>query len=149
MKPIISILLVDAPLELVFATIADISQYSKAVPHIKQVEFLSEQQTGVGARFRETRLMGDKETSTVLEVTEYVDHDRIRMISDEGGTIWDSVFHVADKNGGTELKLQMDIRPYKLWSKLLMPLVRSKIAGAVGQDLVCVKTYCESEMHPQ
>ena len=48
-------------------------------------------------RFRETRVMKGREASTVLEVTEYESPRRIRLVSDEGGTIWDTVFTVAVK----------------------------------------------------
>jgi ribosome-associated toxin RatA of RatAB toxin-antitoxin module len=48
---------IDAPIDVVFATVSDINNFSKAVPHITKVEFLSEQKTGVGARFEETREM--------------------------------------------------------------------------------------------
>jgi uncharacterized membrane protein len=78
---------VDAPIELVFRTISDIENYSNAVSHIPNVEFLSEMKTGVGTRFRETRLMRGKEASTELEVKEYVENDHVHMVSDSHGTI--------------------------------------------------------------
>ncbi len=48
---------IHAPVESVFQILADIENYSKAVPDIVGVEMLSEVTSGVGARFRETRLM--------------------------------------------------------------------------------------------
>ena len=59
--------LVDAPLERVFEVVSDIRNFSKAVPHIIDVQFLTEQTEGVGTRFRETRLLKGKEASTELE----------------------------------------------------------------------------------
>ena len=49
--------LIDAPVELVFDTVADFRNYSKANPDITQVELRTDSQRGVGTRFRETRLM--------------------------------------------------------------------------------------------
>ena len=63
--------------------------------------FLSEVRTGVGTRFRETRLMHGKERSTELEVTEYVENERVRMVADTDGTVWDSVFVVSPVEGKT------------------------------------------------
>ena len=79
---------IDAPADFVFRTVAEIDNYSKAIPHIVNVEFLSDVRSGVGSRFRETRLMMGREASTILEVTEYVENERVRIVSDEGGTIW-------------------------------------------------------------
>ena len=43
---------IEAPVEAVFRTVAHVEEFSRAVPHILRVEFLSEAKEGVGARFR-------------------------------------------------------------------------------------------------
>ena len=63
---------IDAPIEVVFNTIADINQFSQAVPRIVKVKIVSDVKSGVGTRFRETRVMKGREATTELEVTEYV-----------------------------------------------------------------------------
>src|SRR6185295_361887 len=82
---------IDAPIDVVFRTVADITQFSRALPHIVKVEFLSDARLGAGTRFRETRLMKGKENVTELEVTEYVENDRVRLVADNHGVVWDSV----------------------------------------------------------
>ena len=137
---------IDAPIGVVFSTIADISSFSEAVPHIERVEFLSEVRTGVGARFRETRVMGGRKASTVLEVTEYVPDERVRFVSDQGGTIWDTIFTVqpgADGRG-TRLDMVMEARPYKLVARLVTPLMKGVVAKAIATDLDAVKAYTEA-----
>lgn len=137
---------INAPIGLVFSTIADISNFSTAVPHIQEVEFLSEVRTGVGARFRETRLMGGRKASTVLEVTEYVADERVRFVSDQGGTIWDTTFTVeaAGDGRGTRLGLVMEAKPYRLVSRLITPLMKGVVAKAIATDLDAVKAYAEA-----
>lgn len=137
--------IIDAPLEDVFNTVADIRQYSEAVTHIIKVEFLTESKTGVGTRFRETRLMKGKEVTTELEVAEYVENERVRMVADSHGTVWDSVFSVKSENGKTNLTLTMDARAYQLLPRLMNPLIKGMIAKAVGTDLDLVKVYCEDQ----
>ena len=61
---------IHASIDLVFKTVSDINNFSKAVPHIVSAEILSDTKSGVGTRFRETRLMNGKEATTVLDVTE-------------------------------------------------------------------------------
>ncbi len=94
MKPIRTTRTINAPLEKVFSTLADIRQFSQAIPHITDVQILSAQQQGLGTRFRETRIMKGKEFQTELVVTEYVENERIRLVANAHGTIWDSTFTV-------------------------------------------------------
>lgn len=134
---------IDAPVERVFSVVADIRNFSQAIEHIERVEFLSESKVGVGTRFRETRNMKGREATVELEVTEYVENDHIRLVSDAHGTIWDTVFTVREKGGATELQMVMDAKAKKLLSKLLNPMLKGMIQKAVEQDLDSVKAYCE------
>jgi hypothetical protein len=134
---------IDAPLEVVFDTISDIRNFSKAVPEIVGVEFLSERHSGVGTRFRETRLMRGRESATVLEVTEFADDDRIRLIADSHGAIWDSEFTVRQHAGATELTLTMEARPHGLLARILVPFTRGFVEKALEQDMDAVKRWCE------
>jgi hypothetical protein len=88
--------------------------------------------------------MNGREASTELEVTELKENEMIRLVSDAGGTIWDSVFSVQEKDGGTELVLEMEARPYKLLAKLATPLMKGFMKKALEKDMVATKEYCES-----
>jgi uncharacterized membrane protein len=134
---------VDAPADVVFRTVADIGHFSQAVPHIVNVVFLSDVRSGVGTRFRETRLMNGREASTELEVTEYVENDRVRIVSEAGGAVWDTVFTVSPADDGTELTMVMDARPQTLSARLSVPLMLRMVKGAVARDMDAVKAFCE------
>jgi uncharacterized membrane protein len=134
---------INAPADVVFRTVADINQYSKAIPHIVKVEFLSEKKSGIGTRFRETRLMKGKETSTELEVTKYVPNDHIRLVSDTHGTIWDSIFTAKPDNGKTLLTFTMDARAKKIIPKIMIFFIRHMVQKAVEEDMDWVKSFCE------
>ncbi|HKV42698.1 MAG TPA: SRPBCC family protein [Blastocatellia bacterium] len=140
--------IIDAPIGVVFRTVADISSFSKAIPHIVKIEFLSDIESGIGTRFRETRLVKGKEVSNDLEVTEYAENDRVRLVADSHGTVWDSVFTVKSQRGRTELTLVMDARPYKLLPKVIYPLIRRMVEKSIEQDLDSVKTFCEMPPKP-
>ena len=144
MKPIIATRTIRAPLELVFRTVSDIRNFSQAVPHITNVEFLSDQHHGAGTRFKETRTMKGREHTVELSVTEYVDNESVRMVSDAGGTIWDSLFEVSEQNDAVELKLQMDVRPYTLPARLMNFLIRGMVVKGVESDMDAVKEFCEA-----
>ena len=134
-----------APVDAVFDLIADPVNYTKAVPHITKVEFLTDQRAGVGTRFRETREMRGREAVTELEVTEYVKDERVRMVSDVGGTVWDSVFTVTPTGdgGATELELVMEARPHRLMARFFVPLTKGIVAKAIAGDMDAVKAYLE------
>jgi ribosome-associated toxin RatA of RatAB toxin-antitoxin module len=134
---------INAPVDKVFKTVSDISEFSKAIPHIVNVDILSDIKSGIGTRFRETRLMRGKETTAELEVTEYTENEQIRIVSDTHGTVWDTVFTVKSIEDQTELAMTMDATAYKLIPKLMNPLIKSMLTKAIAQDMDAVKVYCE------
>lgn len=136
---------IQAPIEVVFQTLACIENFSKAVPGITRVEFMSEQRSGVGTRFRETRIIHGKEASTELEVSELVENERVRMISDAGGTVWDTVFLVQAQPELVRMTMQMEARPHRFAAKLITPWILGMVQTAVEQDMDSVKTYCETQ----
>lgn len=134
---------INAPVKKVFQAVADIHQFSQAIPHIVRVEMVAGKKPAVGTRFRETRSTKGKETTTELEITEYAENERVRLVADSHGTVWDSVFRVAQAAGGTELTLTMEARAHQLLPRLLNPLVMGMIRKAVAADLDAVKAWCE------
>lgn len=135
---------IDAPVEKVFDAVAHVDRFSEAVPSIREVEYLSESHRGVGTRFKETREANGREASSVLEVTEYVVNDRVRIVSDAGGAIWDTLFTTRVNDGGTELAMVMEARPHKLLARLSTPMIKGMVTRAIEADLEAVKEYCET-----
>lgn len=134
---------IDAPIDRVFDTVAHIENFAKAVPDIIDVEILNDVQNGVGARFRETRRMNGRDAATELTVTEYVPNERVRLVSDAGGAIWDSLFTLTPKSGGVFLVLEMSARPRTILARLTTPLLMGVVAKAVAKDMDAVKQFCE------
>jgi len=139
---------IDAPLDVVFAAVADIEQLPEVIPNVVKIEILSRTDAVVGTCFRETRLMNGKQALTELEVAEYVPNVRIRMVADSHGTVWDSVFKVRDEGGHTELSLTMDADAHKLLPSLLSPLAKGLIKKGLDQHMDAVKEYCERRTSP-
>lgn len=128
---------INAPIDLVFKTISDINNFSKSIPDVINVE------SGVGTRFRETRLMKGKEAMTELEVTEFVENDHVRYVTDSHGTVWDTVMSVKAVDDKTDLTLIMDARPHKFMQKKVVPMIKGMISKALEKDMDSVKAYCE------
>ena len=134
---------IDAPVDVVFRAVAHVEQFSQAVPGILRVEFLSDVKSGVGARFRETRTMMGREASTELEVTEHVENERVRIVSEAGGALWDTVFTTVPDGEGTALKMVMDAQPRSASARMTLPLIIGAVRKAVEQDMDAVKAFCE------
>ena len=136
---------IRAPVNDIFQTLASVEDFSKAVEGIEKIEFLSDQKYGVGTRFRETRLMNGREATTELEVTELVENENVRIVSDAGGTIWDTIFEVEPTNSGdVAMTMKMDVRPHSFLAKVVTPLILGIVDKAVQSDMDAVKAYCES-----
>ena len=136
---------IAAPVERVFDVVAHVENFREAVPDIVRVEYTSATRKGPGTRFKETRRMGRREATVELEVTEYEPNERVRIVSDAGGTVWDTTFRVTPSGGGTELSMVMDDRPHKLLARLFTPLVRPMVRKAVGRDMDAVQAFCEGQ----
>jgi uncharacterized protein YndB with AHSA1/START domain len=135
---------IAAPADLVFAAVADVEHFSRAVPDIERVEFVSDTRAGVGTRFRETRVMRGRAATVELEITEFVPPERVRLLSEAGGVQWDSVFEVAGAGAGsTRLALVMKATPLTFAARLMTPLMKGMVRKAIASDMDAVKDYCE------
>jgi len=135
---------IDAPLDIVFNTVADVREMSKALPHVVKFEFLSEIKSGIGTRFRETRLMNGKEAKTELDLTEFVPDKRVRLVADDKhGTVWATLFTVDSERGKTLLTITMDANSYKWLAGVFVFFIMGMVKRAVERDMDLVKGYCE------
>lgn len=135
---------IAAPADVVFAAVADVQHFSRAVDDIERVEFVSEIRAGMGTRFLETRVMRGREVTVELEIIEFVPPERVHFLSEAGGVQWDSVFEVEPAgDGGTRLALVMEATPLSLASRLLVPLMKGMVRKAIASDMDAVKAYCE------
>lgn len=138
-----SLRLVNAPIEKTFETIGSIEEFSRAVPQIKNYEFLSEQTEGLGTKFRETRIMNGKESETVLAIIDFVQNQLVRYLSDAGGTTWDTIFKVEESEKQTSLAMKMDATPNSIAAVFIVPLILGMVSKAVEGDMDSIKDYCE------
>ena len=125
---------IDAPLELVFATVSSPERYAEAVPTISNTEFLSDLRQGVGTRFRSTRRMGGKQSDshdnrqsvTELTITEHVNNERVRLTAESNNTIWETVYSVRRSGYLTVLTVSMEAHTSRL-------LLRARQRGPLNE----------------
>ena len=134
---------IDAPVDVVFNAVADARRFAEAITGVTKLEFLSESTEGAGTKFRQSREMNGKETTMDFEVTEYVKDNRVRVLNETHGTIWDSLCTVVSQGPLTLLTMRMTTKS----NRILMPLVCLFIQKAVEKDFDSVKSYCEKIKH--
>lgn len=135
---------IAAPPSDVFDAVTNIENLPATNPAIVKTEFLTEQRSGVGTKFRETRLMGKRTDETELEVVELVDGERARMVADSHGTVWDTVFTVAPDGAGTRLVIAMDARPHTLPARLMNVLFKGLFRKGLVKHLDALQAFCEA-----
>lgn len=74
---------------------------------------------------------------------EYVPGERVRLVNDTYGTLWDSTFGVRADGGGAVLTLTMDAVTDRLLARVMNRLIARMVQRALDQDLDAVKAYCE------
>jgi len=145
MKTIKTTRMISAPLEVVFDAISNPTSFKNAVESIVSTEYLTDQQRGAGTRFRETRMMNGKEVSVDLEISEHVENQHVRMVSDSGGTVWDTIFTVEQSGDQVAMKMAMEARPHKFMARMMNFLIRPMVAKAVESDMDAIKVFCENQ----
>ena len=144
MNSIIVQIEIEAPVDIVFNSVADIREFSKALPHVASYEFLNNKIAEVGSKFKETRIMNGKPQINELEITEFIPNEIVRINSENHGTVWDTVFTTNSENETTILTLEMEARSSKVLLNLLNKIIMGMVKKAVIKDLEYVKLYCEN-----
>jgi hypothetical protein len=148
-----------APHDVVFSAVADARAFAGAVPGVIAVEFLSDVRSGPGTRFRRIRSTpvsvdnrvarhrGDIDQSEIevsdFEVTEYIKNERLRIVNETRGAVWDSIFTITPIPNATLLSMRSEVRSHPFIARLVMPIVAFFRRKAIEAEINAVKVYCE------
>ncbi len=135
---------IRAPVAVIFDAVTNIEKLPETSQDVVAIEFLTEQKSGVGTRFVETRTHNGKPMLTELEVTEFEQDRRARMVTDSHGTVWDTVFTVVPVDGGGKLTIAMDARGNHVFAKVMNVLMQSFFRKGIDKHIEAVKTHCEA-----
>ena len=133
---------IDAPLADVFEFVSNPVLMSKAFPEsVKKMEVLSEHETGVGARFRETRLLRGREDVIEIETVEHVENERVLSVADTGGSLWYTGFAVAPGENGTVLTVSMEAQAKSLFVRITNFCMKPWLKKGGAQEMQGIKDY--------
>src|SRR5262249_50234189 len=139
---------INAPAERVFRAVADPEEFQNAIPGGSKVEYLTSSRTGVGTKFRATRLLKGRPSTFEQEVTEFVPPERVRLVNVTQGTVWDTTFRVQVDGGATVLTVTMDSRTERFVARLMTWLIAGMVQKGLDGDMDAVKAYCERQSPP-
>lgn len=114
--------LVKADLARTFDVFSDLRAVPQRIEGIKRLEVLTDGPMGVGTRFRETRMMFNREATEEMEVTDFQPGRSYTVCANSCGTAWTCTYRFQPESGGTRVDMEMICRPVTLFAKLMTPL---------------------------
>jgi len=144
MKPITVSATIAADPDRVFATIVDIERLPETSPDTQSVRFVTEQRSGPGTKFVETRAMGKKSAEFALELAAMDAAARTaRFVSDHEGTIWDTSMVVRPEGAGCHVSFTMDAITDSKMKNFMFGLMSGMFRKGMTKQVVALKEYCE------
>jgi carbon monoxide dehydrogenase subunit G len=133
---------IDAPLEEVFNFVSNPVLMAKAFPEsVKKMEVLSGHEIGVGARFRETRLVRGREDVVEIETVEYIENERVLSLADTGGSLWYTGFAVVAGDSGTVLTVSMEAQAKSLLARVANYCMKPWLIKGGTQEMEGIKAH--------
>jgi len=139
---------IEASPERVFALATDFENAARRLRGIKKLELLSDGPLGVGTRFRETRVMFNREATEEMEVTAFDPPRSYEVGCESHGCRYHSVLTFTPVGSGTEIEMRFQATPLTLAAKMmavaLQPML-SSVVKCLEDDLEDLKAAAEGE----
>lgn len=127
----------------VFAVISDPRTATGFLDNITASTQLTDGPIGVGTTFRETRVVGGKESSADLVVTEYEPDTRVGIGTEAEGITVTYHYHLTPEQDGTRLDWTCELEAGGL-RKMMLPMVATIMKKEDGDHLARLKAFLES-----
>ena len=139
---------INAPVDHVFDVFSDITRIEERISGITKVEILSETKSGVGTRWRETRVMFGQEATEEMEISVFNVNRSYEVVAASRGAEYHTVYNFSEENGGTRVDMVFSGKAVSFMAKLMSPLA-SLMSGATRKaleaDMDELKAICEQE----
>jgi uncharacterized protein YndB with AHSA1/START domain len=121
--------LIQAPLERVFASMADFENAAQNIEAITKIEILTSGKIGAGTRFRETRKVFGKEATEEMVVTAFEPPRRYVIEAESHGSRYRSEFLFQEQSRATAgpataVTLTFEALPQTFFAKVMTLLMR-------------------------
>lgn len=120
-------------------TLTDIERYPGSVPSYVEVEMLTPDHRGVGARWRQVRTVFGRRHAQVLEVVEWQPPRSLSTRASESGATYTTHYELHDEPPGVRITMRFEVMPTTRLASLFQRLLgRRLMAGtqaAMAADL--------------
>lgn len=134
---------IAAPPERVFEVLADPTRASAFLDNITQSTKLTDGPTGVGTVFRETRLVGGKESSADLLVTAHEPNTHLGISTEAEGITVEYHYRLTPDAHGTRLSWACELQAAGL-RRMMLPVIAAIMKREDGGHLRKLKAYLEN-----
>ena len=137
---------INAPINRTFDVFSDLTKAEERIEGITKLEILSETTSGVGTRWRETRVMFGKEATEELESSVFQANKSYEVVAESRGVKYHTVYNFTERDGGTEVAMVFSGTPTTLMTRLMTPLgwlFQGATKKALEADMDQLKAVCE------
>ena len=135
---------INRPVEEVFAFVGDFNNEPKFVPALVRTELISKGPIGVGTRYREVnRLVLGLKTASEYEIIAYEPNRKVEFKSNAGPAQFKGGYYLEAVAGGTKVTLAAEavmVGPFRL----VEPMIAPSIPKQVEASLANLKTVLEA-----
>lgn len=126
---------IAAPPEAVHDHFADPARIEGSLGAVTRVEILSAIPAGLGARWRETRMIFGREGSEEMEITAAERPGRIAVSAASHGAAYETVYTFTPEAGGTRVRVSFAGRAETIGARIMAALLGLAMAGSVRRML--------------
>ena len=140
---------IEKPIEDVWKAIIDFKNCSKYIESIIRLEVIDEpNDTLIGFKWKETRMMFGKEATETMWITYYSENEYYQTRAESHGSIYKSRLSIERIGGYTSLTMSFTADAQTFFAKIVSLcmgfLIKGSMKKALIKDLNDIKTYLES-----
>ena len=139
-----SSLVVNCPMDKVFALLADISRGTEWQSALLEVQLTSNGPMGIGTTIREVRRLLGRNLETAFTVTEYEPDNRLRFKSTSGPIQMQAYFSLDATSEGTKVDMTVEAELTGVF-KMTEPMVVFSAKRQMDSDLAKLKEILEGD----
>lgn len=140
---------IKRPIEQVWKTIIDFENCSNYIQAITKLEILNKpEDTLIGFKWKETRVMFGKEATETMWITDYAENDFYQTRAESHGSVYISRLTVESLGEDTRLTMSFSGEAQTFFVKLIAAIMGFMVKGsmkkAIAKDLDNIKNHLES-----
>lgn len=140
---------INAAPQTVFNVVSDVENSPDRIAWFEKVDMLTDGPVSVGTKWRETRVMNNRQSVEEWEMTAFDSPNYLSAYCDSQGYDVEWTMQVDPEGHGSRLTLDMTTKPRTLFGKLMAPaelLMSGMMKSIVLKDLESTKAYIKSQV---